>query len=80
MFNPMAFATPELQQRLAVMQQQTKNIKYRVHTDEETNRVEFTLYSDDPEAVKLIPQIGEGIVDSTSKMLYQMFAMEGERV
>jgi hypothetical protein len=42
--------------------------------------VEITLKTDDPMAAQLIPQIREGIVDSATQMLYQMFAMEGERV
>ena len=73
-------ATPEQREKLAQMQQVTKNIRYVVHTDDAANRVEITLQTDDPVAAQLIPQIREGIVDSATQMLYQMFAMAGERI
>ena len=79
-FNPLAFATPQQKEQLAKMQQFTKNIKYVIHTEDGENRVEVTLKTEDPEAAKLLPQIQEGIVTSMTQMLYQMFAMEGERV
>ena len=78
--NPMAFATPQQREQLAKMQQFTKNVKYTVHTEDSENRVEITLKTDDPQANQLLPQIIEGIVNSTTQMLYQLFAMEGERV
>lgn len=79
-FNPMAFATPQQREQLAKMQQFTKNVKYIVHTEDSENRVEVTLKTDDPQANPLLPQIREGIVNSITQMLYQLFAMEGERV
>ncbi len=80
MVNPMAFATPQQRDQLARMQQLTRNIQYVIHTEDSDNRVEVTLKTDDPQAAELIPQIREGIVDSVTQMLYQMFAMTGERV
>jgi len=80
MFNPMAFATPQQRDQLAKMQQFTKNVKYTVHTEGGENRVEITLKTDDPQANQLLPQIIEGIVNSATQMLYQLFSMEGERV
>ena len=77
-FNPMAFATPQQREELAKMQQFTKRIKYRIHTED--NRVEISLNTDDAEAMQLLPQLQEGIVTSVTQMLYQMFDMEGERV
>ncbi|MFW6125488.1 MAG: hypothetical protein ACOC58_00120 [Chloroflexota bacterium] len=77
-FNPMSFATPQQKQHLETMQQFTKSIKYIVHTED--NRVEFRLETDDPDAAQLIDQLLEGIVTSTTQMLYQMFEMQGERV
>jgi len=79
-FNPMAFATPQQREQLAKMQQFTKNVKYIVHTEDSENRVEVSLKTDDPQAVQLLPQIREGIVNSITHMLYQIFSMEGERV
>jgi len=80
MVNPMSFATPQQREQLASMQQLTRNIQYVVHTEDSENRVEVTLKTEDPQAAELIPQIREGIVDSVTQMLYQMFAMTGERV
>lgn len=80
MFNPMSFATPQQRDQLVKMQQFTKNVKYTVHTEDGENRVEITLKTDDPQATQLLPQIIEGIVNSTTQMLYQLFSMEGERV
>jgi len=77
-FNPMAIATPQQKEQLAKMQQFTKKIRYSVHTED--NRVEVTLNTDDAEAMQLLPQLVEGIVTSTTQMLYTMFSMEGERV
>jgi hypothetical protein len=76
----MSFATPQQREQLARMQQLTRNIQYVIHTEDSANRVEVTLKTDDPQAAELIPQIREGIVDSVTQMLYQMFAMIGERV
>ncbi len=78
--NPMAFATPQQREQLAKMQVLSQKIRYVIHTDDDQNRVEITLKTDDPEAAKLLPQIREGLVDSATQMLYQMFAMEGERI
>ena len=80
MFDPMAFATPQQREQLMKMQVLTQKIKYKVHTEDNENRVEVILKTDDAEAAQLIPQIREGIVDSITQMLYQMFAMTGERV
>ena len=77
-FNPLAMATPQQKKQLAQMQKFTKNIKYVIHTKD--NLLEITLKTDDAEAMQLIPQLQEGIVSSVTQMLYQMFAMEGERV
>ena len=77
-FNPMAFATPQQKEQLGAMQQFTKNIRYTVHTED--NRVEFRLETDDPNAAHLIDQLLEGIVTSTTQMLWQLFEMKGERV
>lgn len=77
-FNPMTFATPQQQEQLAKMQVLTKKISYVIHTEE--NLVTITLKTDDPEAVKLIPELQEGIVTSVTQMLYQIFSMAGERV
>ena len=77
-FNPMAFATAQQKEQLANMQQFTKKMKYVVHTED--NKVEVRLETDDDQAMQLIPQLQEGIVGSVTQMLYQMFAMEGERV
>ena len=79
-FNPIAFATAQQKEQLAKMQRLTQNIKYTIHTEDSENRVEVTLKTDDPEAVQLLPQLQEGIVASVTQMLYQMFAMQGERV
>lgn len=79
-FNPMAFATAEQKEKLLKMQALTKKIRYVVHTEDKENRVEVTLKTDDPEATQVLPQLREGIVDSVTQMLYQMFSMEGERV
>ena len=79
-FNPIALATAQQKEQLAKMQQLTKNIKYTIHTEDSENRVEVTLKTDDPEAAQLLPQLQEGIVTSVTQMLYQMFAMNGERV
>ena len=76
--NPMSFATPQQQEQLTRMQVLTQNISYIIHTED--NRVEIILKTDDPEAAQLIPQLQEGIVGSATQMLYQMFAMGGERV
>jgi len=78
--NPMAFATPQQREQLIKMQVFTQRIKYIIHTEDGENRLEVTLKTDNPEAAQLIPQIREGIVDSITQMLYQMFAMNGERV
>ena len=80
MFNPMAFATPKQREEMMKMQALSQKIKYIVHTEDSENRVEVTLKTDDPEAAQLLPQITEGIVTSVTQMLYQMFAMNGERV
>jgi hypothetical protein len=80
MFNPMAFATPQQREQLIKMQVFTQRIKYIIHTEDGENRLEVTLKTDNPEAAQLIPQIREGIVDCITQMLYQMFAMNGERV
>ena len=77
-FNPMAFATPQQREQLVRMQALTKKISYDIHT--EGNLVTITLRTDDPEAAELIPQLQEGVVGSVTQMLYQMFAMNGERV
>jgi len=79
-FNPMAFATAQQREQLMRMQTLTQRIRYVVHTEDDENRVEFTLKTDDPEAAQLLPQLREGIVASVTQMLYQMFAMSGERV
>ena len=79
MFNPMAFATPQQREQLMKMQVITQKIKYKVHTEDSENRVEVSLQTDDAEAAQLVPQIREGIVDSITQMLYQMFAMTGVR-
>lgn len=80
MIDPMALATPQQREQMAKMQQFTQKIKYVVHTEDKENRVEVSLKTDDPEAAQLLPQIREGIVESVTQMLYQMFAMTGERV
>lgn len=80
MMNPMAFATPQQREQVEKMQQLTRHVRYVVHTEDGENRVEVTLKTDNPQAAELIPQIREGIVSSITQMLYQMFAMEGERV
>ncbi len=80
MFNPMAFATPKQREELVKIQALTQKIHYIIHTDEKENRVEVILKTDDPEAAQVLPQLREGIVASTTQMLYQMFAMTGERV
>lgn len=78
MLNPLAFATEQQRQQLAQMQVLSQNIQYTVHTED--SKVEITLKTDDPQAEELIPQIIEGMVESITQMLYQMFAMKGERV
>jgi len=80
MVNPMTFATPQQREQLEKMQELTRYVRYIIHTEDGENRVEVTLKTDDPQAAELIPQIREGIVSSITQMLYQMFAMEGERV
>ena len=77
-FNPMTFATPQQREQLARMQVLTKKISYEIHT--EGSLVKITLKTDDTEAAELISQLQEGIVTSVTQMLYQMFAMSGERV
>ena len=79
-FNPLAMATPQQREQIAKMQVFSKNIKYIIHTDDNESRVEVSLKTDDPQAAQLLPQIREGIVDSVTQMLYQMFAMTGERI
>ena len=78
--NPLAFATPQQREQLARMQELSKRIRYIVHTDDAQNRIQITLKADDPESTQLIPQILEAMVGSTTQMLYQLFAMEGERI
>lgn len=80
MLNPMAFATEQQRQQLAQMQVFSQKIQYMIHTEDSENRVEITLTTDDPQAAELIPQIREGMVESVTQMLYQMFAMTGKRV
>ena len=77
-FNPMTFATTQQREQLVKMQTLTQRISYVIHTEDE--RVEITLKTDDTEAAQLLPQLQEGIVTSVTQMLYQMFAMSGERV
>lgn len=79
MIDPMAFASPQQRQKLAEMQEVTRHITYIVHTEDEANRVEVTLESDDPQAISVIPQIREAVVDSITQTLYTMFAMSGKR-
>jgi len=79
MIDPMAFASPQQRQKLAEMQAVTRNITYIVHTEDEANRVEVTLESEDPQAAQVIPQIREAVVDSITQTLYTMFAMSGKR-
>ncbi len=79
-FNPLAMATPQQREQIAKMQVFSKNIRYIIHTDDNESRVEVSLKTDDPQAAQLLPQIREGIVDSVTQMLYQMFAMTGERI
>ena len=78
MLNPMAFATPQQQAELDRMQVFTKQIRYVIHTGDDS--VEITMKTDDAEAAQLIPQLQEGVVTSVTQMLYQMFGIEGERV
>jgi hypothetical protein len=80
MFNPMAYATPKQREELMKMQVLTQRIHYVIHTEDNENRVEVTLRTDDPEAAQLLPQLCEGVVTSVTQMLYQMFAMTGERI
>jgi len=79
-FNIMSMATQQQREQLARIQQFSYKISYTVHTDQANNRVEFTLTSDDPEAAAFIPQMQEGIVETTCQLLYHMFAMKGERI
>ena len=79
MIDPMAFASPQQRQKLAEMQEVTRNISYVVHTEDDENRIEVTLESEDPEAILVIPQIREAVVDSITQTLYTMFAMSGKR-
>ncbi len=80
MFNPMAFATPKQREELMKMQPFTEKIHYIIHTEDGANRIEITLKTDSPESAQLLPQLSEGIVTCVAQMLYQMFAMTGERV
>lgn len=78
MQNLMGFATPQQREQIANMQAYTKRMRYVIHTED--NRVVVSLETDDPEASQMVPQLTEGIVTSVTQMLYQLFAMEGERV
>ena len=77
-FNPMALFTPQQREDLAKMQVFTQKIHATVHSD--GNRLEVTLNTDDAEAAKLIGQLIEAMVGTITQMLYQLFAVTGERV
>jgi len=80
MINPMALLSGKQKQQMAKMQELTKKIKYIIHTDDSKNLLQITLETEDPEAAKVLPQIREAVVNSTTQTLYQMFAMKGERI
>jgi len=80
MFDFMAMANPHQREQILKAQQVGRNIKYVIHTDDQKNRIEITFKTDDPEASQLLPQISEGMVAAVTQLLFQMFAMSGERV
>ncbi len=73
-------AMQEEEQLLMMMQMLTQKIHYVVHTEDNENHIEITLKTDSLEAAQLLPPLREGIVTNVTQMLYQMFAMNGERV
>jgi len=78
MVSPFAFFSERQREELEKIQKFTQNMTYMIHTD--NNKVEITLNTEDADAMQLLPQLLEGIVTSTSQMLYQMFGMKGRRV
>lgn len=76
--NPLAFLTPQQQETLKKIQEISKNISAQIKISD--NHLQVWLKTDDPEALKLLPQIQEALVNSIAGTLYQMFDISGERV
>lgn len=77
-FNPMGLFSPQQQDQLAKMQVYTQKIHATIHG--EGNRLEVTLSTDDAMAAQYIGQLTEAMVGTITQMLYQLFAVTGERV
>ena len=77
-YNPMALLTPQQREQLAKMQVFTQKIRATIHG--EGNRLEITLNTDDTVAAQYIGQLTEAMVGTITQMLYQLFAVTGERV
>ena len=75
--NPMAFMSPQQQETLKKVQAVSKNITAEISTSH--NEIHVLLKTDNPEAVQLLPQIQEGLVNSIANTLYQMFEITGKR-
>ena len=80
MFNLMGMANSEQREQILKAQEVGRNIKYVIHTDDDENRIEITFNTDDPEAVEFLAQVSEGMVTAITQLLFQMFAMSGERI
>ena len=76
--NPMAFMTPQQQEMLKKVQAISKDISAEIKTSD--NEIHVLLSADKPDAVQLLPQIQEGLVNSIANTLYQMFGISGKRV
>ncbi len=68
------------EQLLMKMRMMTPKIHYVVHTEDNENRIEITLKTDSAEVAQLLPPLREGIVTCVVQILYEMFAVTGERV
>jgi len=77
-FNPMALVSPQQREQLAKMQVFTQKIHATIHG--EGNRLEVTLDTDDAMAAQYVGQLTEAMVGTITQMLYQLFAVTGERV
>lgn len=78
MVNPLAFLSPQQQEMLKKIQAVSQHIKAQIKTSD--NELQVSLKTENPEAVQLVPQIQEALVNSIAQTLYQMFNIEGERV
>lgn len=78
MINPLAFMTPQQQELLKKIQAVSQHIDAQIRTSD--GKLEVWLKTDDPEALKIVSQIQEALVNSIASTLYQMFSISGERI